>query len=812
MAKKVFLILALFCAVVQGAWAQNTEVRYMERSWDGSKVVGTEKTITNYTILEGSHPEDWIGLTDGYYVVAGNAKYKVLNILGSDVHLILGDNSTLAVNHIKLEGTRKLSIYCQTSGAKEGVLDVENHDGGWNPNSLYSDAAAIGSGGEGVNMGSLYVHGGKIKAYTGVRGKGAGIGGGNKSSIGGEVVIYEGLIQTKSETYGAGLGGGKGGNQGGSITIYSGTVKAIGGTYAAGIGGGDEASGGKVTIYGGWVECTSSSHGAGIGGSDGGDGGQVSILGGIVTCYGGLYNSWFVAHKQPAIGGGSDGGPGELTLGNNMKVLASEDHYSDTPMFVYTNAERIAACRSNRLARISTCDHTAQNGDAPSMVITYSIDDAESHTKHCRYCNTTETVNHTFVDNICNKCGKAEDTNDDLYDVTLYRATAAGTYQYAERLVMKVVKGKPFVVPAVNATEGLTLMGYTTTWSLGDGIEMKDDETLTAVGTEVTPEADMNYYPRYRYRYVPTWTWNDDDATATLTIKCNALSSEDISVNNITYTNNDDNTKTATGTYEHYGATYTFTDTYTPPVDYLSLYDASSNNEALDTYKGRKVKTLMLVGRTLYADGSWNTLCLPFDLSTEELAMLLSPSDLKILRSTSFNDGTLTLNFADATFIEAGKPYLIRWTSGTDRTNPIFDDITFSVSQDGTETTDATQYVDFVGAFAPVSLQANDKTVLYLGDGNNLYYPTADMTIRSCRAVFRLKGITAGDLPVPGQANAHRFVLNFGDDESTSINEEFRMKNEESDGVWYDLQGRKFNGKPTQNGIYINNGKKRVVK
>ena len=30
-------------------------------------------------------------------------------------------------------------------------------------------------------------------------------------------------------------------------------------------------------------------------------------------------------------------------------------------------------------------------------------------------------------------------------------------------------------------------------------------------------------------------------------------------------------------------------------------------------------------------------------------------------------------------------------------------------------------------------------------------------------------------------------------------------------GVWYDLQGRKLNGKPTTKGVYINNGKAVVV-
>ena len=40
-------------------------------------------------------------------------------------------------------------------------------------------------------------------------------------------------------------------------------------------------------------------------------------------------------------------------------------------------------------------------------------------------------------------------------------------------------------------------------------------------------------------------------------------------------------------------------------------------------------------------------------------------------------------------------------------------------------------------------------------------------------------------------------------------NEELRIKNE---GVWYSLDGRKLSGKPTQKGIYVNGGRKVVVK
>ena len=62
-----------------------------------------------------------------------------------------------------------------------------------------------------------------------------------------------------------------------------------------------------------------------------------------------------------------------------------------------------------------------------------------------------------------------------------------------------------------------------------------------------------------------------------------------------------------------------------------------------------------LVGRTLYKTGDWNTLCLPFSLSAEQLAEspLAGYSELRTLKEegTTFDPatGTLTLNFTPAT-------------------------------------------------------------------------------------------------------------------------------------------------------------------
>ena len=193
---------------------------------------------------------------------------------------------------------------------------------------------------------------------------------------------------------------------------------------------------------------------------------------------------------------------------------------------------------------------------------------------------------------------------------------------------------------------------------------------------------------------------------------------------------------------------------------------------------------------------------------------------MKTLRSSSFDSstGTLTLNFSEAlTRIEAGTPYIIKWDKDDDYVdddehnivNPIFEGVTIS-STAATET-DGSDWVDFIGTFSPITLEAHDRNVLYLGADNTLYYPSADMTVGSCRAVFQLKDIIAGDQP----AGTRSFVLNFGDGETATgiigIGST-RTDTDKNDGYWYDLQGRKLSGKPTQKGIYINHGNKVVIK
>ena len=243
-----------------------------------------------------------------------------------------------------------------------------------------------------------------------------------------------------------------------------------------------------------------------------------------------------------------------------------------------------------------------------------------------------------------------------------------------------------------------------------------------------------------------------------------------------------------------------------PVVEVETLSDNSSNGATLSAWAADgKTRNVMLVGRTLWKDGDWNTLCLPFAMTANQVAAQLNPTKLMTLSTSSFSGGTLTLNFEDATTIEAGKPYIVKWTAdGANIENPIFTGVTISNATAPIETVS----VDFIGITSPVTLTGGDRTKLYLGAANTLYYPSADVTINSCRAYFELKGgISAGDLP----NNIQAFVLNFGGEETDIItieNERVKSENES----WFSIDGRKLTDKPSAKGIYINNGKKVIIK
>ena len=255
---------------------------------------------------------------------------------------------------------------------------------------------------------------------------------------------------------------------------------------------------------------------------------------------------------------------------------------------------------------------------------------------------------------------------------------------------------------------------------------------------------------------------------------------------------------------------------------YVILNNDEDNSSTLTHTNDMRGVTVRLYNRTLSKTGLWNTLCLPFELTVADSP--LDGATIKTLDDASLSeDGTLTLNFSEnsPTTIAAGTPFIVKWNNtesteqeeDTELKNPKFSNVTISNTLNDVVINGV---LTFKGIFSRLSIEEADNTKLYLGaDGNNatLYYPNAKMAIGACRAYIQLaNGITAGN-----KANAIRaFVLNFGDGEQTGIEDAAANSSlftlHSSLQQWYTLDGRRLSGKPTQPGIYVESGKKVVIK
>ena len=135
----------------------------------------------------------------------------------------------------------------------------------------------------------------------------------------------------------------------------------------------------------------------------------------------------------------------------------------------------------------------------------------------------------------------------------------------------------------------------------------------------------------------------------------------------------------------------------------------------------------------------------------------------------------------------------------TERQNPVFAD---AIVDGDTPAAVAFPGGQFVGTYDKLSFTDENRSILFLGADNKLYYPLPGAHIGACRAYFDLGA----------NSSAKSFIINFdGEEEVTSIGHS-PLAIDHTTGKWYDISGRRLSGKPTQRGIYIHNGKKIIVK
>ena len=239
----------------------------------------------------------------------------------------------------------------------------------------------------------------------------------------------------------------------------------------------------------------------------------------------------------------------------------------------------------------------------------------------------------------------------------------------------------------------------------------------------------------------------------------------------------------------------------------IELGNTASNNGAIINDLDGQPRTVTLQGRTLYKDGDWNTLCLPFGVTIANSPLAGDNVVAMTLNTTTsgLSGTTLTLYFENALeTIPAGTPFIIKWATkdapATDLVNPVFSSVVINSTTHDFTSTDGK--VSFKGTYSPITWNEENKSILFVGENNTLYYPKSGAFVNACRAYFELSD----------GSQAREFVMNFDGENEVNGVKEVKGVNGVKDDSWYTVNGVKLSGKPTKAGLYIHNGKKVIIK
>lgn len=245
-------------------------------------------------------------------------------------------------------------------------------------------------------------------------------------------------------------------------------------------------------------------------------------------------------------------------------------------------------------------------------------------------------------------------------------------------------------------------------------------------------------------------------------------------------------------------------------IDNLLLDDESNDvTSMLNTYNGKT--TGVVLKRTMNSN-EWNTVCLPFDLSADEIAQAFGENTKveQLARVEKASDGAIIRLEAVTTGMKAGKTYLVKPTKSGTLYNFTDKTITNELSS---EAADDIYKAYLKGTFAPMMLQGTaEKTddgysYNYFIQSNNLYYLSEGeaVPLKGFRGWIQ---IASNSLFGGGSATAAKLIHSDGSTTGVSTIEYGKTTD---DTRIYNLQGIETDDS-TAPGIYIKKGKKYVKK
>lgn len=179
----------------------------------------------------------------------------------------------------------------------------------------------------------------------------------------------------------------------------------------------------------------------------------------------------------------------------------------------------------------------------------------------------------------------------------------------------------------------------------------------------------------------------------------------------------------------------------------VTVLDENDDASTFSTkFATASMKDYALMKRTLYKDGYFNTICLPFNVNSIAASPLAGAEIYtfdggRVVDTGSGNELQLQLSPLSGDQLTKGVPYMLRWTSGDNLSFLKFDNILWGTGSDAGQTGDAK--VTFHGFYPMTHIEELNHYNLFLGADDVLYWPTSDGT--------SMRGFRAYWLVDPGQ-------------------------------------------------------------
>lgn len=246
----------------------------------------------------------------------------------------------------------------------------------------------------------------------------------------------------------------------------------------------------------------------------------------------------------------------------------------------------------------------------------------------------------------------------------------------------------------------------------------------------------------------------------------------------------------------------------------LTIDDSKDMKAALTTANGTD-QTITFSARSLTVD-SWNVMVLPFNTTVSEVSRALGYAVIDVLDETA-TDGNVHFNIHLGE-IKANTPFMFKVDGEKNNLNQVVV-LSKTIVYDADNTDADAVQIDADGN-PYVADKAGNKLVGFYGINNAVAAGEYYLGKEDGKVTWKPAGATGATvkngerakLVMASGSEARQIIIEEPDGTVTAINAINVDNVVNAKGSWYTLSGMKLEGQPTEKGVYINNGKKVVIK